>query len=192
METAHGGEVIGEGVGVSHFQLLNQELDVGGDKFLFGGGLLAVDGGDVAGLAIHVSRSLVSAFAFARPRRTRHVHAERHLAKAGVARRKGRGLPILGAEAKLERKGRSAAEVCTSPQGAEDWGNPLRRAIGAEPLSEVWLPYSCAPAHDISEGGRCGQEQARRDGSARPWLARGEETSSRPTKEGIFGEYRSL
>jgi hypothetical protein len=34
----------------------------------------------------------------------------------------------------MERKGRSAAEVCTSAS-AEDWGDPLRRAIGAEPLS---------------------------------------------------------
>ena len=47
VEAAHGGEVVGEGVGVSGLQLLNQELDVGGDKFLFGGGLLAVECGVV-------------------------------------------------------------------------------------------------------------------------------------------------
>ena len=37
-------------------------------------------------------------------------------------------------EAKAERKGRSAAEVCTS-ESTEYRGNPLQRAIGAEPLS---------------------------------------------------------
>ena len=47
MKAAHGGEVVGEGVGMSGLQLLNQELDVGGNEFLFGEGLLAVDGGDV-------------------------------------------------------------------------------------------------------------------------------------------------
>jgi hypothetical protein len=42
------------------------------------------------------------------------IHAERLLAKAGVASRKGRGVPTLEEQAKPERKGRSAAEVCTS------------------------------------------------------------------------------
>ena len=36
-------------IGVSGFQLLNQELDVGGDEFLFGVGLFAVDGGGGGG-----------------------------------------------------------------------------------------------------------------------------------------------
>jgi transposase len=45
---------------------------------------------------------------------SRHPYAERHLAKAGVARCKERGLPILEEEPQAERKGRSAAEVCTS------------------------------------------------------------------------------
>jgi hypothetical protein len=44
---------------------------------------------------------------------SRHPYAERHLAKAGVARCKGRGLPTLGEQAQPERKGRSEAEVCT-------------------------------------------------------------------------------
>src|SRR5258708_11825859 len=57
--------------------------------------------------------------------------------------------PTLGAEAKLEWKGRSAAEVCTSA-ARKTAGNPLRRAIGAEPLSEACLPYLCASAHLIS------------------------------------------
>src|SRR6202042_1760130 len=73
---------------------------------------------------------------------TRHVHAERHLAKAGVARRKGRGLPTLGegAEGGTERAERSGG---LHKRSAEDWGSPLCRAIGAEPLSEACLPY-CA------------------------------------------------
>ena len=53
MEAAHGGEVVGKGFGVSGLQLLNQELDIGGDEFLFGGGLLAVDGGVDGGCAAH-------------------------------------------------------------------------------------------------------------------------------------------
>jgi hypothetical protein len=55
METAHGSEVVGEGVGLSSLQLLNQQLDVGGDDFLFAGGLLAVDGGYVVvgGCVVH-------------------------------------------------------------------------------------------------------------------------------------------
>ncbi len=58
---------------------------------------------------------------------TRHVHAERHLAKAGVARRKGRGLPT-GAKRRRPKAG-------LHKRSAEDWGYPLCRAIGAEPLS---------------------------------------------------------
>jgi len=50
--------------------------------------------------------------------------------------RRVRGLPILGWEAQQERKGRSAAEGLHK-LSAEDWGRPLHRAIGAEPLSEV-------------------------------------------------------
>ena len=54
------------------------------------------------------------ALAFARCMRGMYLHAERLLAKAGVASCKGRGIPTLEDEAKPERKGRSAAEVCTS------------------------------------------------------------------------------
>jgi hypothetical protein len=46
--------------------------------------------------------------------------------------------PSESSEAK--RKGRSEAEVCTSA-ARKTAGNPLRRAIGAEPLSEACLPY---------------------------------------------------
>jgi hypothetical protein len=61
VKAAHGGEVVGEGVGVSGLQLLNQELDVGGDEFLFGVGFLAVDGG--GGCGGHGGFSLVLAAA---------------------------------------------------------------------------------------------------------------------------------
>jgi hypothetical protein len=65
------------------------------------------------------------------------IHAERHLAKAGVASCRGRGLPTLGEEAKPERKGRSEAEVCTSearkigeaPCGARSGQRPLARLV---------------------------------------------------------------
>ena len=68
VKAAHGGEVVGKGVRVSRLQLLNQELDVGGDEFLLAGGLLAVDGGDVAVLALLFMVSSPWAVAFARPR----------------------------------------------------------------------------------------------------------------------------
>ena|ERR1700722_978719 len=61
----------------------------------------------------------------------------------------GRGIshPWRGSEA--ERKGRSAAEVCTS-EARKTAGNPLRRAIGAEPLSEACLPYCVPKARQIA------------------------------------------
>ena len=70
-----------------------------------------------------------------------YLHAERLLAKAGVARCKGRGLPTLGVEPKAERKGRSAAEVCTSE--ARKIGEALAPREGSA-LRKVWLPYSCS------------------------------------------------
>jgi len=36
VKAAYGGEVVGENFGVSCLQLLDEELDVGGDEFLFG------------------------------------------------------------------------------------------------------------------------------------------------------------
>jgi hypothetical protein len=65
VKAAHGGEVVGEGFGLPCLQLLDEELDVGGDEFLFGVGLLAVDGGGCSGGG-HGVFSL--GLAFARPR----------------------------------------------------------------------------------------------------------------------------
>src|ERR1700744_5238752 len=64
---------------------------------------------------------------------TRHAHAERHLAKAGVANGKVFERSFLGVPLAGEPKpgGRMA----------------LESAIGAEPLSEACQPHSCAPAH---------------------------------------------
>ena len=61
------------------------------------------------------------------------IHAERHLAKAGGSKRKGRGIshPWSEAKARVERAKRSGG---LHKRSAEDWGNPLR-ARGAEPLS---------------------------------------------------------
>jgi hypothetical protein len=85
----------------------------------------------------------------------------------GGSKAQGGGVsPTLGAK----RKGRSAAEVCTSAAGvpggrslpvgvasAEDWGDPLRRAWGSAPscLSSLFVRVS---AHHFSIR-RCGQER---------------------------------
>jgi hypothetical protein len=55
---------------------------------------------------------------------TRHVHAERHLAKAGVARRKGRGLPTLEEEAeRWNGKGEAQRRSAQAQRGR--LGKPL-------------------------------------------------------------------
>jgi hypothetical protein len=59
--------------------------------------------------------------------------------EGGVARRKGGVSPPLEREPKAERKGRSAAEVCTSE--ARKIGEALARREGSA-LRNVWLPYS--------------------------------------------------
>jgi hypothetical protein len=67
---------------------------------------------------------------------TRHVHAERHLAKAGVARRKGRGIshPWSGGEAGAKRTKRSEG---LHKRSAEDWGNPCAARSGQSPLARL-------------------------------------------------------
>src|SRR6201996_4297723 len=69
---------------------------------------------------------------------TRHVHAERLLAKAGVANGKVFERSFLGGPLAGEPKpaGRTALE---SARG--------------DPLGKVWLPYSCASAHRIYRAG---------------------------------------
>ena len=55
-------------VGASLFpglRLLNQQLDVGGNEFLFGEGLLAVDGGDLVGGGCGLHSVVCFAVAFA-------------------------------------------------------------------------------------------------------------------------------
>ena len=91
-------EVGGERIAVSCLQLLDEALDVGGDDLfrrlpllrLFG-----VLGGRVDGgwwwLRVH-GCFLLGFWPLHFRVETRHVHAERLLAKAGVARRKGRGI----------------------------------------------------------------------------------------------------
>ena len=130
VKAAHGGEVVSESFGVSGFQLLNQQPDVVGNEFLFGVGLLAVDGGDGAGVgcAAHGVFSFAVAFAF-HAMRGMYLHAERLLAKAGGSNCKPRGIPTL------ERSGRAERSGGLHKRSAEDWGSPLWRAIGAEPLS---------------------------------------------------------
>ncbi len=124
VKAAHGGEVVGEGFGVSGLQLLNQELDVGGDEFLFGGGLLAVDGGD-GGLGVLLMVASPCRLLLLHVRvETRHVHAERHLAKAGVASVKGRGIshPWRGSR---RRNGKGGAQRRSAQAKRGRLGRPL-------------------------------------------------------------------
>ena len=112
VKAAHRGEVVGEGVGVSGLQLLNQELDVGGDEFLFGVGLLAVDGGGV----LWCSWCLLLGFGCCTFRvETRHATCRTPPGEGGGSKAQGEGIsPPLEREPEAGRKGRSAAEVCTS------------------------------------------------------------------------------
>jgi len=59
---------------------------------------------------------------------TRHVHAERHLAKAGVANGKVFERSFLG--------GPRVAWGSQNPEGEWPW-----RARGAEPTRKAWFPY---------------------------------------------------
>jgi Helix-turn-helix domain len=74
-----------------------------------------------------------------------YLHAERLLAKAGVARRNGEGdLPPLEREPQAERKGRSEAEVCTS--AARKIGEtPCAARSGQRPLAYLALALQNRP-----------------------------------------------
>ena len=64
-----------------------------------------------------------------------YIHAERLLAKVGGSKCKPRGLPTLAMQRSvMERAERSGG---LHKRSAEDWGSPLWRAIGAEPLSRL-------------------------------------------------------
>ena len=142
METTHGGEVVGEGFGVSSLQLLNQELYVGGDDFLFGEGLFAVDGGYVLG-GVHDVCSL--GWLLHVRVDTRHVHAERHLAKAGVANGKVFERSFLGGPRASVGEPKPGGRMAL--QSAR--GDPLAglsTLLGAE-RRNYW-------------GGRCGRERS--------------------------------
>ncbi|MDE1155333.1 MAG: hypothetical protein PW735_06325 [Acidobacteriaceae bacterium] len=76
-----------------------------------------------------VGFSFAVAFAF-HAVRGMYLHAERLLAKAGRQSARGGVSPILGVEAKLERKGRNVARSAQA-EGAEDWGNPLSLRQGS-------------------------------------------------------------
>jgi hypothetical protein len=152
VESAHGVQVGRECITTSGFQLLDEVFYIGGDDLFRCLPLLRLFGVWVDWLSRQVvaiadrfmgAFSLVFAFALT-CRRGMYLHAERLLAKAGVARRNGEGyLPPERSE------WRSAAKVCTS-EARKTAGNPLRRAIGAEPLSEACLPYCVRNARQIS------------------------------------------
>jgi hypothetical protein len=176
VEAAHGREVVGEGAGVSGLHLLNQELDVGGNEFLFGVGRLAAKGGRVGegGCAAH-GVLLGFGFGVGTSALSADVHAERLLAKAGVARRRGRGLPILGAK----RKGRSAAEVCTSRRRGR-LGKPLAPRDRGRALARFSFLIRARQRTEIKWVGVAGRNRpAEVGGGRRPASGDGEETSSR-------------
>ena len=87
---------------------------------------------------------------------TRHVHAERHLAKAGVASVKGSGYlpPVAGRRARLYR-------VIFAQQKL--WGNPLTRAW-AEPLARFGFLIRAHQAHKTCRSAFAGRNRPARDG----------------------------
>ena len=121
-----------------------------------------VDGLTVVALVFMGASSLALAVAF-HAMRGMYLHAERLLAKAGVARRNGEGyLPPLKREPKAERKGRSAAEVCTS-EARKIGETPCAARSGQSPLAGL----STLPGAERRncQGGRCGKERPAEVGS---------------------------
>ena len=91
-----------------------------------------------------------------------------------------------GAEGGTERAERSGG---LHKRSAEDWGNPLTRAIGAEPLSEVCLPYMRASARKIYWGGRCGKERPAEEGGGERFAVPAREDASSLTWDSTrFGQ----
>jgi len=88
---------------------------------------------------------------------TRHVHAERHLAKAGVARCKG-GVSPPGA-----KRGRAKRRSAQAKRGR--LGKPLSPRGGQRPLGRLGFLIQCTSAHsDYGEGvaGRKGPQRWKR------------------------------
>src|SRR5258705_4866453 len=77
----------------------------------------------------------------------------------GVASARGGVSPTLEVELQAERKGRSAAEVCTS-EARKIGETPCARKRGRAPLVALAVAVACKGAKR-----RFGQEQARRGGS---------------------------
>jgi hypothetical protein len=100
---------------------------------------------------------------------TRHVHAERLLAKVGGSNRKPRGIPTLATGAQRKWKGRSEAEVCTSE--ARKIGEWLAGARGYLPLAAFAVAF-------VSVGGAL-------RGGYRPAEV-GAEDAKQPQPEGDF------
>jgi len=133
---AHRVEVGGERMAAPRFQLRDKLFHVGGDDLprrrrllrllrLFG---VFADGGDVIGGGYVAHGVFSCGFWLLHVRvETRHVHAERHLAKAGVASVKGSGyLPPAA-----ERRARLYRVIF----GTKIMGKPLDARDRAEPLS---------------------------------------------------------
>jgi len=104
-----------------------------------------------------------------------YLHAERLLAKAGVARRNGEGSPHpwRAAEGETERAERSGGlhkrrrgpRRGLLPAGvtsAEDWGSPCD-ARGAGPLVSL-SSFGVRGSAPESQDGRCGREQPAEEG----------------------------
>src|SRR5271170_5450875 len=72
----------------------------------------------------------------------------------------GRGLPTLGEEPKAERKGRSAAEVCTS-EARKIGETPCAARSGQSPLARLVFRI-CALQRTDHSGSRCGRNRPQR------------------------------
>jgi hypothetical protein len=136
MEFAHCGEVGGEPFRVSCLKLLDEELYVGGDDFF--ARLWLGFGGKGATLALGVFfmvalLSLGSGFCLCRNGIAASI-CRTPPGEGGGSKVQGEGSPHpwRAGAAGTERAKRSGG---LHKRSAEDWGSPLWRAIGAEPLS---------------------------------------------------------
>jgi hypothetical protein len=120
MKAAHGGELVRKAHGMSSIQHINGQLDGSGDKFLFGFGLLAVNGGNSAiggGGVAHGGLSLCWLLRLHFRVNSRHANAERHVANGRAAKRQERSI------ANPKRRGCDRGRVIFSV--GKLLGNPL-------------------------------------------------------------------